>query len=195
MSRNLPPHPSLEHLRNQAKGLLPELRRENPTARLADAQYQIARAYGFASWPKLKRQVESLHAEADRGPSGRDNGLHVFAGQWKADLIRSNPAPGFPFRDASLAFEVGENTLTVVDTLVDATGSLQHTNTIRVDAGDSSQSQGAYNFAARLRGRSLSVRVTRGGSLEGEVSYVVSADGDRLRVVTGNHFVEFDRVR
>ena len=64
MSRNLPPHPNLEHLRKQAKDLLHELKQENPALQLADAQHALAREYGFASWPKLKAYVESLPRDA-----------------------------------------------------------------------------------------------------------------------------------
>ena len=52
----LPQHPNLRHLRDQAKDLV----RSGAAATLAAAQLQIARDYGFASWPKLKRHVESL---------------------------------------------------------------------------------------------------------------------------------------
>jgi Ankyrin repeats (3 copies) len=55
-SRTLPKNPNLQHLKNQAKDLL----RAGSAASLADAQFQIARMYGFASWPKLKAHVESL---------------------------------------------------------------------------------------------------------------------------------------
>jgi ankyrin repeat protein len=55
-SQSLPERPNLQHLKNQAKDLL----RGGGAASLADAQFQIARLYGFASWPKLKAHVESL---------------------------------------------------------------------------------------------------------------------------------------
>jgi Ankyrin repeats (3 copies) len=54
--RQLPEHPDLRHLKDQAKDLL----RAGQAASLANAQLQVARHYGFASWPKLKTQVESL---------------------------------------------------------------------------------------------------------------------------------------
>jgi ankyrin repeat protein len=74
MSRELPANPNLEHLKKQAKELLHDFRQGKPEAidsfrnftpnsadpKLADAQYVIARDYGFASWPKLKEHVESL---------------------------------------------------------------------------------------------------------------------------------------
>ena len=55
-SRPLPDRPNLRHLKDQAKDLL----RAGGAASLADAQFQIARLYGFASWPKLKAHVESF---------------------------------------------------------------------------------------------------------------------------------------
>jgi ankyrin repeat protein len=55
-SRPLPDRPNLRHLKDQAKDLL----KAGRAASLADAQLQIARLYGFASWPKLKAHVESF---------------------------------------------------------------------------------------------------------------------------------------
>jgi hypothetical protein len=78
MSRALPPNPSLEQLKHQAKDLLQDSRHLNlqallrieqylpnrsGAARLADTQLVIAREYGFASWPKLKHHVEALSAQ------------------------------------------------------------------------------------------------------------------------------------
>jgi ankyrin repeat protein len=54
--RALPERPNLRHLKDQAKDLL----KAGAAASLADAQFQIARLYGFASWPKLKSHVESF---------------------------------------------------------------------------------------------------------------------------------------
>jgi len=54
----LPPRPSLAHLRKQAKELLRRLRATNPDAALSDAQHALAGEYGFASWPKLKAHAE-----------------------------------------------------------------------------------------------------------------------------------------
>ena len=58
MSPQLPARPSLEHLRNEAKRRLETLRRDDPAAKLADAQLLVARAYGFASWRQLKSTVD-----------------------------------------------------------------------------------------------------------------------------------------
>jgi ankyrin repeat protein len=83
-TRPLPPRPDLDHLKHQAKDLRdghaagdadalrrlgefhPRLRGESADAiaamklAQADALLTVAREYGFASWPKLKRHVESL---------------------------------------------------------------------------------------------------------------------------------------
>lgn len=54
--RPLPERPNLRHLKDQAKDLLNAGEAES----LTDAQFKIARLYGFASWPKLKEHVDSL---------------------------------------------------------------------------------------------------------------------------------------
>jgi ankyrin repeat protein len=56
----------LEHLRNEAKKLLKDMRRKSPDATLAGAQLDVARAYGFASWRKLKSYVEALRGMGAR---------------------------------------------------------------------------------------------------------------------------------
>jgi ankyrin repeat protein len=54
--RALPARPNLRHLKDQAKDLL----KEGAAKSVAEAQFRIARIYGFASWPRLKAHVESL---------------------------------------------------------------------------------------------------------------------------------------
>ena len=54
----LPTHPSLEHLRKQAKQRLAKLRAGGASAQLADAQLLVAREYGFSSWRALKAAIE-----------------------------------------------------------------------------------------------------------------------------------------
>jgi hypothetical protein len=54
--RALPEQPNLRHLKDQAKDLL----KAGAATSLADAQFKIARLYGFASWPKLKAHLDSL---------------------------------------------------------------------------------------------------------------------------------------
>jgi hypothetical protein len=51
---DLPPRPSLEHLRKQAK-----TRKRERRIGLSQAQHELAREYGFASWPKLVHHVQA----------------------------------------------------------------------------------------------------------------------------------------
>ena len=53
---SLPDHPNLRHLKDQAKDLL----KTGAATSITDAQFKIARLYGFAGWPKLKAHVESF---------------------------------------------------------------------------------------------------------------------------------------
>ena len=74
-SASLPPAPSLEQLRKQAKELLRAHRAGDPAAvarvaahdpgeplRLTGAQHVVAREHGFPSWPRLKAYVERVAA-------------------------------------------------------------------------------------------------------------------------------------
>ena len=54
--RSLTDRPNLRHLKDQAKDLF----RAGSAASLTEAQFKIARLYGFASWPRLKAHVDSL---------------------------------------------------------------------------------------------------------------------------------------
>ena len=54
--RPLPDRANLRHLKDQAKDLL----KAGSAASIADAQFKVARLYGFASWPKLKAHIESF---------------------------------------------------------------------------------------------------------------------------------------
>jgi ankyrin repeat protein len=74
---SLPDAPDLDWLRKQAKRRLAELRRADVDVRLADAQRDLARRYGFPSWRALKAHVDSLTVDgrlfdaARRGDAGR----------------------------------------------------------------------------------------------------------------------------
>ena len=57
---SLPDKPDLEWLRKQAKRRLSELQVENPSAQLADAQFDLAKQYGFTSWRALKAHIDAL---------------------------------------------------------------------------------------------------------------------------------------
>ena len=58
--RRLPDRPSLQQLRKQAKEHLDALRGADPSVNLAAAQHALAREYGFESWPKLVRHMQSV---------------------------------------------------------------------------------------------------------------------------------------
>ncbi len=55
--RPLPANPHIEHLRKEAKQSLARLKQKASGTRLADAQYWLARDYGFSSWRILKEEV------------------------------------------------------------------------------------------------------------------------------------------
>ena len=55
---DLPQRPSLEHLRKQAK-----TRKRERGIGLSRAQHEIARDYGFDSWPKLVHHVHASNLE------------------------------------------------------------------------------------------------------------------------------------
>jgi len=56
-------HLDLEQLRKQAKELVRERRAAGRPLKLTEAQFELARTHGLASWPKLKDYVERLGAE------------------------------------------------------------------------------------------------------------------------------------
>src|SRR4051812_3617138 len=57
MSEALPRRANWEHLQKQAKAMLRANLQKDAKAKLANAQREIARKYGFASWAKLKQAV------------------------------------------------------------------------------------------------------------------------------------------
>ncbi|WP_428939304.1 ankyrin repeat domain-containing protein [Fontivita pretiosa] len=61
--RSEPPVPNLQWCRKAAKKMLLELRRQDPAARLADAQLLVARQHGFASWRKLRAHLHSTRKD------------------------------------------------------------------------------------------------------------------------------------
>ncbi len=79
-SRALPANPNLEHLKNEAKARLSALRADAPDAQLAEAQFQIAREYGFSSWRALKDEVDRRNCRIDIASP-----LEAYAGFYLAD--------------------------------------------------------------------------------------------------------------
>jgi len=97
-SKSLPVRPSLAHLKYQARDLLKAVHEEYPEAlarlgefhptfiapkhdpatfRLSDAQFVIAREYGFESWSKLKQHVESIASHTKNHRSQGDLCLRI----------------------------------------------------------------------------------------------------------------------
>jgi hypothetical protein len=107
--RTLPPRPSLEYERKEAKALLRRLRAGDPDAlarararhpgfddteparaRLADAQLVLAREYGFASWPRLVRyfgdveRQQHAHTQLHWGRNGADDRVSRLLAEHRA---------------------------------------------------------------------------------------------------------------
>jgi len=158
MSRDLPRHPNLDHFKKQAKELLRKLQHQNPDAILADAQHQLAREYGFASWPKLKAYVDSA-ATSRAAPN-------PFVGNWTADLSRSKLHPLNHLQAASLGFDVVGNAVTLDYEMVDASGRVDRArNTFVADGQErpSAHREGYMMRATWLGPRSLEAVVSRAG--------------------------------
>jgi ankyrin repeat protein len=86
MSSQLPSHPNLEWLRKSAKKRLTELRANDPTAKLADAQRAVAREYGFPSWRKLKAHIEATPPQPDADSIVK--GFFELVGNGRIDDVR-----------------------------------------------------------------------------------------------------------
>jgi hypothetical protein len=179
MSRNLPPHPNLEHLRKQAKELLHELKQQNPAAKLADAQYALAREYGFASWPKLKAYLQTLSTKIE---SEQPN---PFVGKWTANLSRSKSHPDNLFQSATMEFTVEGDMVTITDVVIDESGhELTGRNTILVDGNaHASENGNGYVLIAKWNGQRVIETVAKRDGLEaGWGKYEASDDGKTLTV-------------
>ena len=59
----LPPKASIRFLRKEAKRRFRVMKHQAPDSQLADAQYALAREYGFASWSRLKSAVDRQAAD------------------------------------------------------------------------------------------------------------------------------------
>jgi ankyrin repeat protein len=138
--RTLPPRPNLDQQKKLAKDLIAAFRRGDTEAlarvraelpdkkeiRLADAQYVLAREYGFASWHDLTEHVESLVAMKlpliERFKSAVRNGdakaLRAMRPQ-AAELRAVVNKPLFAFDSSALASVAGNGDVDLVDALLD----------------------------------------------------------------------------
>lgn len=169
MSRHLPPRPNLEFLRNQAKERLPSLQQQNASARLADAQHDIAREYGFTNWAGLKVHVEAL---MQRSP---------LAGRWSIDQSTSHQRPDDHFTGATLTFDVRAESVTITDIVVEASGREERSvHTIHAD-GKPHASEHGYVLTAGWRGVYVLEIVTQtDGHDVGRMVYEVTRDLNSL---------------
>lgn len=76
---SLPDAPNLDWLRKQAKRRLEELRETKPDAQLADAQFDLARRFGFSSWRALKAHIDSLTVDGQLFDAARDGDVAALA--------------------------------------------------------------------------------------------------------------------
>ena len=190
MSRNLPPQPNLEHLKKQAKDLLHELKQQNPDAQLADAQFSLAREYGFASWPKLKAYVDS---QSNPGPED----LSPFVGKWIVNLAQSKRHPANQFQRATIEFTVDGDMVTTVDLVTDESGhEMAGKNTIHVDGVEHAAENGSgYVVTARWNGpRIIETEARKDGQIAGWGKYEISDNGQTLTISGDKQMIVLDRV-
>jgi len=139
--RTLPPRPSLEQQKKLAKELLRDFRQGNPEAvsrirehlpdkqrlTLADAQFTVAREYGFESWAALKAHIAAASRQPPRDLQQR---LHeAFERRdWQTvrHLFGSHPGfrariddPVFPFDTPVLVHFAAAQDLEAVDVLLE----------------------------------------------------------------------------
>jgi hypothetical protein len=193
MSRRLPARPNLEHLKKQAKELLPELQRQQPQSKLADAQHAIAVEYGFTNWPALKARVET---RATQSP---------FAGAWRMNPAKSLPSSAGPLVRPMLHIAVTGDTVTITDIVVASSGREERAvNTIRADGYGHAVEHG-YILTTRWRdARVLETIVEKNGLQVSRLTYEMSPDGQNLTIAgsatahdgypAADQFSVFDRV-
>jgi ankyrin repeat protein len=140
-SRSLPPRPSLEQQQKLAKELLKALRAGDVEARerirqhlpdkqvftLADAQFAIAREYGFESWRALKAHIDILAGGLPTPVLDElQRAFHVGDTKTVRELVERHPAaramidaPHFPFDSPALVHVAGTGDLAMVDVLLE----------------------------------------------------------------------------
>jgi hypothetical protein len=107
----LPDNASLEWLRKEAKKLLRSLEKASQQSTLAQAQYQLAKEYGFTSWRALKAHVDNLTLHGQ-----------LFTAARKGDLATVNDVNTREHGDNTMPIHwaAAEGHLDVVRRLVDA---------------------------------------------------------------------------
>ncbi len=134
-ARELPPNPSLEHLKKQASTLLRDRLARDPAAtgrlpnlqpKLADALHVLAQEYGFGTWPALKLHVE-LSApnpiEALIAAITADDAAAVRQVLARHASLRAGldePLPNYGFDEPALISAVHKQNRAMVEALLDA---------------------------------------------------------------------------
>ena len=72
----LPDTPNLDWLKQAGEAPLEELRHANPAAQLADAQFDLAKEYGFSSWRALKAHIDSLTVDGQVFDAARNGDVN-----------------------------------------------------------------------------------------------------------------------
>src|SRR5215469_6587824 len=78
MPETLPARASLAWLRKSAKQQLRGWRAEGRSAKLADAQFDIARRYGFPSWRALKAHVDRSQHSLGTAEASVESDASIF---------------------------------------------------------------------------------------------------------------------
>src|SRR4029453_16590666 len=154
----LPEHANLEHLKKQAKAFLPELQRQKPEAKLADALHAVARQYGFSTWPLLKEHLGD-------GSPDETEAENPFAGVWKANVEQSKRHPAYPFESATVTIAVSGDAYTISQEVMEPSGQPQRsTSTIQVGVEERTPEIGGYSVVAkRIASRVIDVTATKDG--------------------------------
>ena len=178
MPRTLPLHPNLDHLKKQAKALLPALRRRNPAVKLADAQQAIAATYGFGDWTGLKAHVDN--AVAARGPAPPQP-VSPLVGVWAVNLEQTPSFADETFARAIIDVAIADGSVTLTDVVVDDAGRVEcRANDLRVDDHEHAGSHGYAVISRWMGGEALGVEVRKNGQTVSRVTY--SANGQTLTV-------------
>ena len=115
---SLPDAPNLDWLRKQAKRKLAELRKTNPAAKLADAQFDLAKQYGFPSWRALKAHIDSTTIEGQLFDAAQKGDAKVITA-----LLDAHPeklqARNQPYEHTLLHVAATAGQLAIVDLLLE----------------------------------------------------------------------------
>jgi hypothetical protein len=108
MPKALPAQPHIDFLKKTARQRLAELRRSDPSAKLSQAQHDVAQEHGFTSWRALKAQVDGSSldgriiaaaiagnaAELGRQLAGHPRTRAITGGEWDRPLLHLAAANG-----------------------------------------------------------------------------------------------------